>query len=121
MAVETLLIETKLYPPRRRADLLVRSRLLEFLHEHITNKLLLLVAPAGYGKTTLLVDYIHDLDIPVCWFSLDESDWRASAAVSPNLIPICQPGAGQPGMRLDWIGWPRRSSTKCNAASLTFS
>jgi LuxR family maltose regulon positive regulatory protein len=74
MAVETLLIETKLYPPRRRADLLVRSRLLEFLHEHITNKLLLLVAPAGYGKTTLLVDYIHDLDIPVCWFSLDESD-----------------------------------------------
>jgi LuxR family maltose regulon positive regulatory protein len=74
MAVETTLIETKLYPPRRRADLLVRSRLLEFLHAHIANKLLLLCAPAGYGKTTLLVDYIHDLDVPVCWLSLDESD-----------------------------------------------
>jgi len=74
MAFETMLIETKLYPPRRRADLLPRSRLLEFLHEQIANKLLLLCAPAGYGKTTLLVDYLHDLDIPVCWLSLDESD-----------------------------------------------
>jgi ATP/maltotriose-dependent transcriptional regulator MalT/DNA-binding SARP family transcriptional activator len=74
MAGETLLIETKLYPPRRRADLLQRTRLLEFLHTHITDKLLLLSAPAGYGKTTLLVDYISDLDIPVCWLSLDESD-----------------------------------------------
>lgn len=74
MAHETMLIETKLYPPRRRPDLLVRSRLLEFMHEHITDKLLLLCAPAGYGKTTLLVDYIHDLDVPVCWLSLDEGD-----------------------------------------------
>ncbi len=74
MADETMLIETKLFPPRRRSDLLVRSRLLEFMHEQIANKLLLLCAPAGYGKTTLLVDYIHDLDVPVCWVSLDESD-----------------------------------------------
>jgi ATP/maltotriose-dependent transcriptional regulator MalT/two-component SAPR family response regulator len=74
MAAETMLIETKLYPPRRRPDVLRRSRLLEFMHEHIANKLLLLCAPAGYGKTTLLVDFIHDLDIPVCWLSLDESD-----------------------------------------------
>ena len=74
MAAETTLIETKLYPPRRRSDLLVRSRLIEFMHEHIENKLLLLCAPAGYGKTTLLVDYIHDFDVRVCWLSLDESD-----------------------------------------------
>lgn len=74
MAEKTMLIETKLYPPRRRSDLLRRSRLLEFMHEHIANKLLLLCAPAGYGKTTLLVDFIHDLDVPVCWLSLDESD-----------------------------------------------
>jgi LuxR family maltose regulon positive regulatory protein len=56
MAAETVLMETKLFPPRRRSDLLVRSRLIEFIHEHIENKLLLLCAPAGYGKTTLLVD-----------------------------------------------------------------
>ena len=74
MVTETTLIETKLYPPRRRADLLRRTRLLEFMHEHIDNKLLLLCAPAGYGKTTLLVDFIHDLDIPVCWLSLDETE-----------------------------------------------
>jgi LuxR family maltose regulon positive regulatory protein len=74
MIEETTLIETKLYPPRRRPDILGRSRLLEFMHEHISNKLLLLCAPAGYGKTTLLVDYLHDLDVPVCWLSIDESD-----------------------------------------------
>jgi LuxR family maltose regulon positive regulatory protein len=74
MADETTLIETKLHPPRRRPDVLRRSRLIEFLHEHIGNKLLLIVAPAGYGKTTLMVDFVHDLDVPVCWLSLDESD-----------------------------------------------
>ena len=85
MTPETALTETKLYPPRRRSDLLVRSRLVEFIHEHIENKLLLLCAPAGYGKTTLLVDYIHDLDVPVCWLSLDESD-RDPVVFLDNLL-----------------------------------
>ena len=85
MTPETALTETKLYPPRRRSDLLVRSRLIEFIHEHIENKLLLLCAPAGYGKTTLLVDYIHDLDVPVCWLSLDESD-RDPVVFLDNLL-----------------------------------
>jgi LuxR family maltose regulon positive regulatory protein len=85
MDAETALIETKLFPPRRRSDLLVRSRLIEFVHEHIENRLLLLCAPAGYGKTTLLVDYIHDLDIPVCWLSLDESD-RDPVVFLDNLL-----------------------------------
>jgi LuxR family maltose regulon positive regulatory protein len=31
-------------------------------------------APAGYGKTTLLTDFVHNIDIPVCWFSINMGD-----------------------------------------------
>jgi len=37
-------------------------------------KLLLLCAPAGYGKTTLLVDFAQHTDIPCCWYFLDRTD-----------------------------------------------
>jgi len=101
------LIETKLYPPRRRTDVLPRPRLLEFMHAHIADKLLLLCAPAGYGKTTLLVDYIHDLDIPVCWLSLDESDRDPAAFLDYFVATIA---ARFPQFRPDlpaimWTAW----------------
>jgi LuxR family maltose regulon positive regulatory protein len=68
------IIKTKLLVPRRRPDLLHRSRLVDFIHEHIDRKLILISAAAGYGKTSLLTDYAHDTDLPVCWYSLDEWD-----------------------------------------------
>src|SRR6266702_2579365 len=37
-------------------------------------KLMLLCAPAGYGKTTLLADFARDTSIPCCWYFLDRSD-----------------------------------------------
>ena len=108
MVTELQLIETKLYPPRRRNDVLERPRLLEFLHEHISYKLLLLSAPAGYGKTTLLVDYVKDLDVAVCWLSLDEGDQdpvvfldyllaSIRSAVFPTLRRISRPDSGALG------------------------
>jgi LuxR family maltose regulon positive regulatory protein len=49
------LTQTKLQPPRLRADLIARPRLLEVLFEAVSSHRLTLVsAPAGYGKTTLL-------------------------------------------------------------------
>lgn len=68
------LILTKIVPPKRRADLLHRPRLVDFIHQHIDRKLILLCASAGYGKTSLLIDYANDTDLPVCWYSLDPSD-----------------------------------------------
>ena len=71
---EVSIVRTKVLLPGRRADLLHRSRLVDFIHEHIDRKLTLISAAAGYGKTSLLIDHAHDTDLPVCWYSLDEGD-----------------------------------------------
>jgi ATP/maltotriose-dependent transcriptional regulator MalT len=68
------LLVTKIVVPSRRNDVLCRQRLLDFVHEYVGRKLLLISASAGYGKTSLLVDFANDTELPVCWYSLEESD-----------------------------------------------
>jgi ATP/maltotriose-dependent transcriptional regulator MalT/DNA-binding SARP family transcriptional activator len=72
--VDSNLLVTKIIVPTRRADVLRRPRLLDFIHDYVDRKLLLVSASAGYGKTSLLVDFAHDTALPVCWYTLDERD-----------------------------------------------
>lgn len=67
-------IRTKTLIPRRRSEILSRPRLLEILNNVLDLKLLILAAPAGYGKTSLLVDFSHHTQVPVCWYALDSLD-----------------------------------------------
>jgi LuxR family maltose regulon positive regulatory protein len=68
------LIRTKLYRPRTTGDLVPRTRLLERLEERRGRPLTLVVAPAGYGKTTLVSSWLEACDRPNAWLSLDEGD-----------------------------------------------
>ncbi|CAM5785849.1 LuxR C-terminal-related transcriptional regulator [Brevibacillus borstelensis] len=69
-----MIIATKLHIPRSRSPLVVRSRLTHRLHEGLDRALTLITAPAGYGKTTLLGEWVTTLEKPVAWVSLDQAD-----------------------------------------------
>jgi LuxR family maltose regulon positive regulatory protein len=68
------LLATKLYIPQVHADLIPRPRLTNQIDEGMKRKLVLISAPAGFGKTTLLSDWSLKGQWPVAWISLDEGD-----------------------------------------------
>lgn len=70
----TPLLTTKLYIPSLRQDIVRRKQLVEKLNAGIKCKLTLLSAPAGFGKTTLVSDWINQGIRPAAWISLDEND-----------------------------------------------
>lgn len=67
-------IAAKLYIPTVRKDLVTRPRLLERLDDGLENKLCLVSAPEGFGKTTLLSEWVSYADRPVAWISLNKGD-----------------------------------------------
>ena len=71
------LLETKLQVPRRRRDLVARPRLSERLSRGAESALTLVSAPAGFGKTTLLADWLATTAAKgrsAAWLSLDQRD-----------------------------------------------
>jgi len=88
---------TRILLPQRSRNLLRRSHLLKALHESISHKLILISAGAGYGKTTLAVDFAHDLTIPVCWYSLAPADQNLRVFASHLLASLSRqfPAFGQ--------------------------
>ena len=70
----TPILATKLYIPTPRPNVVPRARLTERLNEGLHRKLTLISAPAGFGKTTLLSEWVVGCDRPVAWLSLDEGD-----------------------------------------------
>jgi LuxR family maltose regulon positive regulatory protein len=71
------LLATKLYVPKPRRGLVVRPRLSERLSRGAESKLTLISAPAGFGKSTLLADWLASSlagEHSTAWLSLDPPD-----------------------------------------------
>ena len=72
--MKTPVIATKLFIPAIRPGAILRPQLLVRLNEGRQKKLTLVSAPAGYGKTTLVSQWIADVGLPAAWLSLDRED-----------------------------------------------
>src|SRR5262245_60956663 len=76
------LLQTKLYRPVTRSDPVARFRnsliprpdLIDRLNEGLPGKVTLISAPAGFGKTTLVSDWLYQQKLSVAWLTLDEDD-----------------------------------------------
>ncbi len=68
------LLASKLHAPRPRPHLVHRPRLLQRLQQGLEQTLILLSAPVGFGKSTLLADWLTSCTIPAAWLSLEPRD-----------------------------------------------
>jgi LuxR family maltose regulon positive regulatory protein len=60
--------------PLPRSHLVRRDRILQKLQQGLSSRLILFSAPAGFGKTTALSEWVQQTQQPVGWLSLDERD-----------------------------------------------
>ena len=91
------LLATKLHVPGLQPGFVSRPRLVEALGEGLARQLILVCAPAGFGKTAVLADWARLGRWPVAWLSLDAGDndpvrfWRHAVAA----LDRARPGIGE--------------------------
>ncbi len=90
------LLAAKLYIPPPRPGMVPRPRLIERMNEGLHRKLSLVSAPAGFGKTTLVSEWVNDCARPAAWLSLDEGDNDPGRFLTylVNALQEIKPGIG---------------------------
>ena len=97
--MESALVATKLHVPSPRSGLIGRARLIDRLKRGLASRLVLVSAPAGFGKTSLLTQWLAAVaghGHTVAWLALDKSDNRAPI-FWPHLVAAVEtavPGFG---------------------------
>ncbi len=90
---QDVLLATKVHVPGLQPGFVPRPRLAEALGEGLARQLILVCAPAGFGKTALLADWARRGHRPVAWLSLDAGDndlarfWRYAIAALDRAWP----------------------------------
>jgi DNA-binding SARP family transcriptional activator len=90
-------IRAKIEPPQLRSSTLSRGRLLEALNNAIAQRVTLLIAEAGYGKTTLLTDFASRPVARCLWYRLDstDQDWVTMVNYLVAAVRELEPGFGE--------------------------
>ena len=68
------ILATKLHIPHRRAQIVERPQLMSRLESSVSGKVSLISAPAGFGKSTLISEWVTASNRPTAWLSLDSGD-----------------------------------------------
>lgn len=106
----TLILSSKLHPPATRRGTVVRQALLDCLSAEMSARLVLVVAPAGWGKTSLLCDWCAVCEPErTAWLSVDQGDndpvrfWAhliaAVDTVSPGIGTVALEVLAAPGVK----------------------
>jgi len=107
MSGQDALLATKLHVPRPQPGFVPRPRLVQALSQGLARGRVLICAPAGFGKTSLLADWARRDGQPVAWLGLDAGDndpvrfWRyvvaaldqAQPGIAERLAPLLGPPA----------------------------
>ena len=91
------IIETKFEPNRPRLDLVRRARLIEQLNEAATKKLGLIIAPAGYGKSSLLGQWAAEAEarhLSFAWLTLENSEADEKQFLAYVVLALSRLGVG---------------------------
>jgi LuxR family transcriptional regulator, maltose regulon positive regulatory protein len=109
MSGQDALLATKLYVPRPQPGFVPRPRLVQALSQGLARGRVLICAPAGFGKTSLLADWARGGGRPVAWLGLDAGDndparfWRYVVAAldqaQPGIAEQLGPLLGPPASR----------------------
>lgn len=89
------LLRTKFIIPPKNPDLLPRPHLIDWMKKQKDKRLILISAPPGYGKTSLLTAYLAVSNAPVSWFQLDPGDSDPTVFLANLIASIQQASSGK--------------------------
>jgi LuxR family maltose regulon positive regulatory protein len=112
------LLITKLYIPRLDTKLLARPHLLELLDRAVNRPLVLITAPAGWGKTTLVANWARQAGHGVGWISLDEGDNDLARFWLHLIASLQQIRKGVGETALSWFYMPAAPPVEARLAML---
>jgi LuxR family maltose regulon positive regulatory protein len=115
---DTRLLATKLHPRPARANLVARPRLCRLLDEGRAASLILVSAPAGFGKTTLLAEWLGHTPHDACWLSLDAGDNDPARFLSYVIATLEQAVPGVAGDLVELLRSPEPPAAEAVLAAL---
>lgn len=99
------LLRTKISVPRLPGEFIHRPRLTERIHQGVKGPLTLITAPAGFGKTNLLIEWTRETNLPVAWLTIDSDDNELSRFIryAIGALQTVEPGLGEEALALDLL------------------